>query len=87
MVGETGVLSRASEVFGRCEPGFVCLDGKGQNAFLLEVDILGESSHHRAPRDGLWVGPDDGPEPSPGLGVLLDEQRLEAHRVGDVLRF
>lgn len=87
MVGETGVLSRASEVFGRCEPGFVCLDGKGQNAFLLEVDILGESSHHRAPSDGPRVGPDDRPDSSPGLGIHVDEQRTEAHRVGDVLRF
>jgi hypothetical protein len=42
------VLSAASEVFGRCVPGFECLDGKGQNAFLLEVDILDESSEHPA---------------------------------------
>ncbi|MBC8072102.1 MAG: hypothetical protein IAG13_27525, partial [Deltaproteobacteria bacterium] len=40
MVGETGVLSRASELFGRCVPGFDHLDGKGQNAFLLAEDIL-----------------------------------------------
>ena len=57
MVGETGVLSRASEVFGRCESGFDCLDGKGQNAFLLEVDILGESGHHRGQPTDV---PDDG---------------------------
>ena len=48
MVGESGVLSAASEVFGRCVDGFACLDGKGQNAFLLEVDILDESSEHPA---------------------------------------
>jgi L-Ala-D/L-Glu epimerase len=40
MVGETGVLSRASEIFGRCVPGFDYLDGKGQNAFLLAEDVL-----------------------------------------------
>ena len=40
MVGETGVLSRASEVFGRCVPGFDCLDGKGQNRHLLAEDVL-----------------------------------------------
>ncbi len=87
MVGETGVLSRASEVFGRCEPGFVCLDGKGQNAFLLEVDILGESSDHRGRNDDPTGGPNDGPDSSPGLGVHVDERRLTQHRVGDVLRF
>lgn len=87
MVGETGVLSRASEVFGRCEPGFACLDGKGQNVFLLEVDILGESSDHRARSDDPTVGPNDGPDSSPGLGVHVDEQRVQEHRVGDVLSF
>lgn len=87
MVGETGVLSRASEVFGRCEPGFVCLDGKGQNAFLLEVDILDESRDHRDRSDDLRVAPSDGPDSPPGLGVHVDEQRIEEHRVGDVLRF
>lgn len=47
MVGETGVLSRASELFGRCVPGFDYLDGKGQNAFLLARDVL--QTDHRAP--------------------------------------
>lgn len=46
MVGETGVLSRASELFGRCVPGFDYLDGKGQNAFLLARDVL--QADHRA---------------------------------------
>lgn len=76
MVGETGVLSAASEIFGRCEAGFACLDGKGQNRFLLEVDILGESSHHR----------DHTNEPS-GLGITVDDERVAAHRVGEILRF
>ncbi|MCR9160303.1 MAG: mandelate racemase/muconate lactonizing enzyme family protein [Nannocystaceae bacterium] len=87
MVGETGVLSRASEIFGRCEPGFDCLDGKGQNAFLLEVDILGESSHHRAqPNDVPDEGGDTPAEPA-GLGIHVDHERVHAHRVGDVQRF
>lgn len=38
MVGETGVLSTATERFGRRVPGFPCLDGKGQNRHLLEAD-------------------------------------------------
>jgi L-alanine-DL-glutamate epimerase-like enolase superfamily enzyme len=87
MVGETGVLSRASEVFGRCEPGFDCLDGKGQNAFLLEVDILGESSHHRGQSDGSTRDSDGAPGAAPGLGVCIDEAIVEQHRVGDVQRF
>lgn len=48
MVGETGVLSRASERFGRCVPGFDYLDGKGQNAFLLARDVL--QAEHSAPQ-------------------------------------
>lgn len=38
MVGETGVLSTATELFGRRVPGFPCLDGKGQNRHLLVAD-------------------------------------------------
>ncbi len=85
MVGETGILSRASELLGRCEPGFACLDGKGQNAFLLEVDILDESGHH--PSQGDSPDPDQDHPSVPGLGIRVDEQRLQRHRVGDVLRF
>ena len=87
MVGETGVLSRASEIFGRCEDGFECLDGKGQNAFLLEVDILGESSHHRGRGDDPARDRDDAEVEAPGLGVHIDQGRVEQHRVGDVQRF
>jgi len=29
LVGETGILSRASEIFGSCVEGFACLEGKG----------------------------------------------------------
>ena len=74
MVGETGVLSRASEVFGRCVQGFACLDGKGQNAFLLERDILEEEA-----RDG-------GHEP-PGLGVRVSESIVREHQVGETRVF
>lgn len=63
MVAETGLLSRASEVFGRCVQGFACLDGKGQSSFLLEVDILREGSETRSPL---------------GLGVQVDPERVES---------
>jgi muconate cycloisomerase len=39
LVGETFVLSRAAEIFGRHVLGFACLEGKGQNRFLLQGDI------------------------------------------------
>lgn len=74
MVGETGVLSRASEVFGRCVGDFACLDGKGQNAFLLEVDIAEESGE-----DPLDLS-------SPGLGVTLSMTRLQKYQVGETRR-
>lgn len=63
MVGETGVLSRASEVFGRCVPGFDCLDGKGQNRHLLAEDVL---------------APDPSRDDAPGLGVRVDIDRVHA---------
>lgn len=49
LVGETAILSRAAEVFGRCVPGFDCLEGKGQNRFLLAGDIADV-------RDGSGLG-------------------------------
>ena len=66
MVGETGVLSRASEVFGRCVPGFDCLDGKGQNRHLLAEDVLVPDSHDSARDD------------APGSGVRVDIDRVHA---------
>lgn len=42
LVGETALLSRASELFGCAVPGFACLEGKHQNRFLLESDIAKE---------------------------------------------
>jgi muconate cycloisomerase len=74
MVGETGVLSAASETFGRCRPEFDCLDGKGQSAFLLEVDIASESGEH------------PGPVRAPGLGVDVDLARVTSLQVGDTKR-
>ncbi len=49
LVGETAILSRAAEVFGRCVPGFECLEGKGQNRFLLAGDVADE-------REGFGLG-------------------------------
>jgi muconate cycloisomerase len=51
LVGETGILSRASEIFGERIEGFDFLDGKGQNRQLLVQDIVedpamtGEAGH------------------------------------------
>jgi muconate cycloisomerase len=42
LVGETTVLSRAAEIFGRHVPGFACLEGKGQSRFLLGGDVAVE---------------------------------------------
>jgi L-Ala-D/L-Glu epimerase len=39
LVGETGILSSAAEIFGRAVPVFDCIEGKGQNKFLLADDI------------------------------------------------
>ena len=33
------MLTRATELFGRHVSGFACLEGKGQNTFLLQGDI------------------------------------------------
>lgn len=41
LVGETGILSAAAELFGRAVPVFDCLEGKGQNKFLLAEDVVG----------------------------------------------
>jgi muconate cycloisomerase len=60
LVGETAVLSRAAELFGRSVPGFPCLEGKGQNKFLLSGDIASDAEG-------------DGPV---GLGLTLREDWL-----------
>lgn len=40
LVGETGILSRAAEVFGHRVQGFACLEGKGQSMSFLEEDVV-----------------------------------------------
>ncbi len=76
MVGETGILSRAAEVFGRVVPGFACLDGKAQNERFLSADLLDEPSTARsAPLD------------APGLGVTLSPERLARFTVGPRVGF
>ncbi|MBK6916354.1 MAG: hypothetical protein IPH07_03030 [Deltaproteobacteria bacterium] len=72
MVGETGVLSVASERFGQATPGFDCLDGKGQNAFLLAEDILEPDVEISAS--------------APGLGLRVSEARVRAHAIAPVRR-
>ncbi|MFO0722500.1 MAG: enolase C-terminal domain-like protein [Myxococcota bacterium] len=65
MVGESGLLSRASEIFGRAVPGFACLDGKAQNTLLLSEDLLADpSAAASAPADAV------------GLGVTVDPEKL-----------
>ncbi len=71
MVGESGILTRASEVFGRLYQGFDCFDGKGQNRLLLSEDLLADP--RQAEEAGLDV---------PGLGVQVDPARLS--RLGTV---
>jgi len=53
LVGETGILSRAAEIFGRRVEGFEFLEGKGQNKLLLVEDIV--EPVPGAPREGLGV--------------------------------
>lgn len=80
LVGESGVLSRVAEVFGRClsaVAGFACLDGKGQNRFLLEEDVL------RAPTDDANDPAVAAPLDAPGLGVDVDPQTIARHRLGE----
>jgi muconate cycloisomerase len=43
LVGETAVLSRAGERFGAAVSGFDCLEGKGQNKFLLQGDVAADA--------------------------------------------
>lgn len=40
LVGETGILARAAEIFAERVPGFAFLDGKDQNRRLLLQDIV-----------------------------------------------
>lgn len=65
LVGETGILMRVAEMFGRFVPGFDWLDGKGQNASLLDHDILED------PRDAVRA-----PTSAVGLGVHVAIERI-----------
>jgi L-alanine-DL-glutamate epimerase-like enolase superfamily enzyme len=60
LVGETGILSGAAEIFGERVEGFEFLEGKLQNKRLLVEDIVEEAG---------W------PEPY-GFGTRVGEQRL-----------
>jgi len=68
LVGETGILSSAAEVFGRSVGHFECLEGKGQHRFLLKHDIVKQN-----------VG-DDGFANAGGLGNTILPDRLEQFR-------
>jgi L-Ala-D/L-Glu epimerase len=60
LVGETGILSRASEIFGERVEGFRFLEGKRQNRQLLVQDIVEDPGAH-----GMH-----------GLGITIVEQSL-----------
>lgn len=77
MVGESGVLSRVAEVFGRCVSGFACLDGKGQNRFLLEEDVLA------GPIDSDDNPAATAPLHAPGLGVDVDPEIIARRRLAE----
>lgn len=81
LVGESGVLSRVAEVFGRSVPGFACLDGKGQNRRFLEEDVL------RAPSDAAQNPAHnpaiEAPLAAHGLGVDVDPEVIARHRLGE----
>jgi L-Ala-D/L-Glu epimerase / N-acetyl-D-glutamate racemase len=63
LVGETGILSAAGEIFARRAGRFPCLEGKGQNHFLLAQDILATDTLEDATNQT-------------GLGIGVDEARL-----------
>ena len=60
LVGETGVLSRAAEIFGERVEGFNFLEGKRQNLRLLVEDVVENGQTH-----GDY-----------GLGITMAEERL-----------
>jgi L-alanine-DL-glutamate epimerase-like enolase superfamily enzyme len=60
LVGETGILSRATEIFGERVEGFNFLEGKQQNRRLLVDDIVEDTGEH-----GKY-----------GLGITIAEERL-----------
>ncbi|MBI1849662.1 MAG: hypothetical protein HYR85_04905 [Planctomycetes bacterium] len=80
LVGETGILSRASEIFGSRVEGFDFLDGKGQSRFLLTEDVVETPSTSRTA---------DGPASvtMTGLGVRVREDMLARFAVSPPLVF
>jgi len=62
LVGETGILSRASEIFAERIGGFEFLEGKHQNRQLLVQDIV---------QDGVAKE-----KAAPGLGVVIADKPL-----------
>ncbi|MCU1333250.1 MAG: L-Ala-D/L-Glu epimerase [Candidatus Angelobacter sp.] len=55
LVGETGILSRASEIFGERVEGFHFLEGKRQNRLLLVEDVVEDSGAHGMHGLGITV--------------------------------
>lgn len=74
LVGETGILSRASEIFGRRMGVFACLEGKGQSKFLLTDDIIDTEKAENSKAGG---GLED------GLGIIVDSERLARYTIKD----
>lgn len=72
LVGETGILSTAAEIFGRAVGIFDCLEGKGQNKFLLEGDILSLKMADQA-------SDEDGSKQ--GLGIIVDRERIARYTI------
>jgi L-alanine-DL-glutamate epimerase-like enolase superfamily enzyme len=64
LVGETGILSRAAEIFGRRVPGFDFLEGKHQNKTLLLEDIVEVT----LPEENT---------PTKGLGIIMESNCLD----------
>jgi muconate cycloisomerase len=67
LVGESGILVRLSELFGRFVPGFDWLDGKGQNTILLVDDVLEDS------RAAIRA-----PVSASGIGVRVSRERISS---------
>jgi L-alanine-DL-glutamate epimerase-like enolase superfamily enzyme len=55
LVGETGILSRAAEIFGDRVEGFEFLEGRLQNKQLLVEDIVEDTGAHERYGLGLRV--------------------------------
>lgn len=55
LVGETGILSRASEIFGERIHGFDFLEGKGQSRRLLLEDVVEATGAHGNDLHGLGI--------------------------------